>query len=1096
MATSLKGRSAGRDRRGGAVESSDAQSAKRLAPAKAQFAELHCKSNFSFLQGASHPEELVRQAHALGYAALAITDECSLAGAVRAHVAARDLAIQLIIGAEFRLAKESGGFMQLVLLAPNRRAYGQLAQIITLARRRAPKGEYKLRLNDLAGRVDACLALWTPGRSDLNALLHEGGRLQERCGRLWIALGQFLDGCDAQCMDNALNLSMRLGLPVTAANDVVMHRAERKPLQDVLTAIRLRRPVGALGTALLPNAERHLRSIAALSRLYPEEMLAESLRIAQACRFSLDELRYEYPRELVPAGMTAAAQLRVLTYAGARRRWPADGRQDRDTELAQIPGVVRDLIEHELSLITELRYEHFFLTIEDIVRFARDRGILCQGRGSAANSAVCYCLGITEVDPSRQHVLFERFISKERHEPPDIDVDFEHERREEVIQYIYGKYGRDRTALAATVITYRPRSALRDVGKALGLDAGFVDLLAKSMAWWDRRRHLDERLAAAGAQPDSPTMRLYKALVEQILGFPRHLSQHVGGFVISAGPLAQLAPIENAAMAERTVIQWDKNDLEALGLLKVDVLGLGMLTAIRKTLALVNEFRGLKGAATLTLERIPPEEASTYQMLQRGDSVGLFQVESRAQMAMLPRLRPKCFYDLVIEVAIVRPGPIQGDMVHPYLRRRHGEEPVTYPNEAVRKVLERTLGVPIFQEQVIELAMVAAGFSAGEADELRRAMAAWQRRGGLEKFERKLIDGMLARGHGEDFARRLFQQIKGFGEYGFPESHAASFALLVYVSAWLKRNEPAAFYAGLLNSQPMGFYSPSQLVQDAVRHGVEVRPADVQTSGWDFRLEASAEAQRCKPVQCGKLPQAALRVGLRRVKGLSEEAGRRIAAAQPFRDVDDLRTRAELDGRTLGFLARAGALAALSGHRHQAHWDAAGVEQPAAIWRIAKASAPYRTEVGLAAPTVGEDLKQDYRYLGLSLGPHPLSLLRGAPALRRHCTAADLELCRSGQLVRVAGLVTCRQRPGTATGVVFLTLEDETGNINVVVWSNVLERYRAAILQGQLLCVRGVAQREREVIHIMAGRIQDATWLLDELTTGAEPISLAVRNFH
>ena len=1133
MATSLRACSAEMDRKGDVAEPSSAQSPKRLAPARAQFAELHCKSNFSFLQGASHAEELVRQAHALGYAAIAITDECSLAGVVRAHAAARGLGVKLIVGAEFRVAGENGAFMQLVLLAPNRRAYGQLAQIITLARRRASKGEYRLRLDDLAGCVDACFALWTPGRGAVDELLLAGRRIQECCGRLWIALGQFLDGRDAQRMANALSLSLRLGLPVTAANDVVMHCAGRKPLQDVLTAIRLKQPVNELGTDLLPNAERHLRRIESLERLYPEEMLAESVCIADACRFTLAELSYEYPPEIVPVGMTPAARLRQLAYAGAAKRWPgnsegspsgvaapavADGtpeeRLDGPQGLRQVPARVRALIEHELSLISELGYEHFFLTIEDIVRFARRRGILCQGRGSAANSAVCYCLGITEVDPSRQHVLFERFISRERREPPDIDVDFEHERREEVIQYIYGKYGRDRTALAATVITYRRRSALRDVGKALGLDAGFVDLLAKSMAWWDRREDMGQRMAAAGARLDSPTVRLYVELVEQILGFPRHLSQHVGGFVISSGPLAQLVPVENAAMQQRTVIQWDKNDLEALGLLKVDVLGLGMLTAIRKALDLINDFRGWQGPAALTLGRIPPEEASTYQLLQKGDSIGVFQVESRAQMAMLPRLRPGCFYDLVIEVAIVRPGPIQGDMVHPYLRRRHGEEPVTYPDEAVRKVLERTLGVPIFQEQVIELAMVAAGFSAGEADELRRAMAAWQRRGGLEKFERKLIDGMLARGHGEDFARRLFQQIKGFGEYGFPESHAASFALLVYVSAWLKRNEPAAFYAGLLNSQPMGFYSPSQLVQDAVRHGVEVLPADVQASGWDFRLEAGVEAQRGKsaqsaplrmnPANCrgptkaqrGKLAQGALRVGLRRVKGLSEEAGRRIAAAQPFRDVDDLCARAELNSRELGFLARAGALAVLSGHRHQAHWDAAGVEQPAAVWRIAEAPAPYRTEVGLAAPTVGEDMQQDYRYLGLSLGPHPLSLLRGAAALRRHCTAADLELCRSGQLVRVAGLVTCRQRPGTATGVVFLTLEDETGNINVVVWSNVLERYRAAILQGQLLCVRGVAQREREVIHVMAGRVQDATWLLDELTAGGEPVSLAVRNFH
>ncbi|MCY3640447.1 MAG: error-prone DNA polymerase [Gammaproteobacteria bacterium] len=1062
-----------------------------------EFAELYCRSNFSFLTGASHPEELVREAHARGYAAIAITDECSVAGAVRAHGAARDLGIKLIIGSVFRVATSGATQVDIVLLATNRRAYGQLCKLITQGRTQAPKGEYALHLDDFKGRADDCLALWAPRDAAIDELLLEGREVRRCCPRLWIGLGLFLDGRDLDRMAKALRLSMRLDLPITAANNVLMHRAERKPLLDTLAAIRLKQPVSELGTQLTPNAERHLRPLETLAGLYPEDMLAESVRIADACHFSLDELRYEYPRELVPQAMTPTAWLRLLTYEGAKRRWP--GKEG----MAGVPDAVKTLIEHELKLIAELGYEYYFLTIEDIVCFARSQGILCQGRGSAANSVVCYCLGITEVDPSRQHVLFERFISKERQEPPDIDVDFEHERREEVIQYIYGKYGRNRAALAATVITYRPRSALRDVGKALGLDAGFVDLLAKSMAWWDRRDQFGQRLAAAGADPDGPSVRRYIALVDQILGFPRHLSQHVGGFVISAGPLAQLVPIENAAMEERTVIQWDKNDLESLGLLKVDVLGLGMLTAIRKAIDLINGFRGYQGADALTMDRIPSEEASTYEMLQKGDSIGVFQVESRAQMAMLPRLRPERFYDLVIEVAIVRPGPIQGDMVHPYLRRRDGKEDVTYPNEAVRKVLERTLGVPIFQEQVIELAMVAAGFSAGEADELRRAMAAWQRRGGLEKFERKLIDGMLARGHSESFARRVFEQIKGFGEYGFPESHSASFALLVYNSAWLKRNEPAAFYAGLLNSLPMGFYSPSQLIQDALRHDIEVRPVDVQASGWDFRLEpaklpgpnrgrdALAPNQRGSP-----LIQGALRIGLRQVKGLSEEAAARIAAAQPFRDVDDLRARAELNNRELGFLARSGALASLSGHRHQAHWDAAGVDQPAAIWRAAKAAAPYRTEVALAEPGVGENLKQDYRYLGLSLGPHPLSLLRDAPVLRRCRTAAGLAHCRHGQFTQVAGLITCRQRPGTATGVVFLTLEDETGNINVVVWSTVLDRYRAEILQGQLVRVEGVVQREREVIHVIAGRVHDATGLLAQLSASPTPVEVASRNFH
>jgi error-prone DNA polymerase len=705
---------------------------------------------------------------------------------------------------------------------------------------------------------------------------------------------------------------------------------------------------------------------------------------------------------------------------------------------------------------------------------------------------VCYCLRITEVDPSRMHLLFERFVSKERHEPPDIDVDFEHERREEVIQHLYGTYGRHRAALAATLITYRPKSAIRDVGKALGLDVSLVDLLARSLAWWDSQEVLETRCVAAGIDPESPKIRQFLALVTELLGFPRHLSQHVGGFVISRGPLEELVPIENAAMKDRTVIEWDKDDLDALGLLKVDVLGLGMLTAIRKSLELCNAFRS--DETPLRVETVPTEDPDTYLMLQRGDSVGVFQVESRAQMAMLPRLKPSSFYDLVIEVAIVRPGPIQGNMVHPYLRRRQGLEPVTYSNDAVRKVLERTLGVPIFQEQVIELAMVAAGFGAGEADRLRRAMAAWRRRGGLEQFEQKLIDGMLERGHDRDFAERVFQQIKGFGEYGFPESHAASFALLVYVSAWLKRHEPAAFCCGLLNSLPMGFYSPSQLVQDVARHGVDVRPVDVQHSTWDHSLEPD-DAARETMYPCRK--QGALRLGLRLVKGLSETAGKRIEQTRPFVDAGDLARRAELTNGDLECLARAGALMSLSGHRYQAHWNVAGVTRPATLWRVSEADSEDDPSDGIAldGPSTGQDLIADYRYLGLTLGPHPMALLRGHVDLEGCRTARDLPAYQHGRFVKIAGLVTCRQRPSTSSGVVFLTVEDETGNSNVVVWTSVLERYRAALLQGRLIKIKGVIEREGEVIHVVAGHVQDATYLLEALTDDTS-MPFQSRDFH
>ncbi len=1025
------------------------------------YAELHCLSNFSFLRGASHPEELVARAHELGYAALAITDECSLAGVVRAHVAAKQVGLKLIIGAEIRL--EDG--LRLVLLATNRNGYGNLSQLITRGRRAAEKGNYFLQRADLENGLPDCLALLLPDaetKSDDAAWLAE--RFPDAC---WIAWERLLGPHDEKRLRRAQALSAAGHVPLVAAGDVHMHVRGRRALQDVLTAIRLNVPVKDAGFALYPNGERHLRTRRRLAKLYPAEWLAETVRIAERCNFSLDSLRYEYPRELAPEGETPSQYLRRLTEAGLQRRFP-NGTPDR----------VRRLVEHELALIRELQYEPYFLTVHDIVAFARGRGILCQGRGSAANSAVCYALGITEVDPSRMEMLFERFISRERGEPPDIDVDFEHERREEVIQYLYQKYGRERAALAAAVISYRPKSALRDVGKALGLDLDQVDRLAKTLSWWDGRRVLPERLAEAGFDPDNARIRQLIALVNELVGFPRHLSQHVGGFVISRDALSRLVPIENAAMQDRTVIEWDKDDLDALGLLKIDVLALGMLTAIRRALDLVSAWRG----RPLTLADIPAEDPQVYAMIQRADTMGVFQIESRAQMAMLPRMQPRCFYDLVIEVAIVRPGPIQGGMVHPYLRRRQGLEAVSYPSEAVKSVLDRTLGVPIFQEQVMQIAMVAAGFTPGEADQLRRSMAAWKRRGGLTHFEEKLISGMRARGYTEDFARQIFQQILGFGEYGFPESHAASFALLVYVSAWLKCHEPAAFTCALLNSQPMGFYAPSQLVQDARRHGVEVRAVDVMASGWECSLESQADSP--SPLMGegrGEGAPPALRLGLRLINGLSRAGAERIVAARtaaPFASVEDLAARAALDQRDLKALAAAGALASLTTHRRAAYWAVAGIEDKPPLFRHV-ASNEESTE--FPAPSEAENLMADYASLGLTLGRHPLALLREAFDKQRMLTAAQIRHLPDGRLVRAVGLVTGRQRPDTASGVIFVTLEDETGYVNVVVWKRVAERQRRELLQSTLLGVYGRLERQGEMVHLVAGRLVDCSELLGQL---------------
>jgi error-prone DNA polymerase len=1023
-----------------------------------RYAELHALSNFTFLRGASHPEELVETAASLGYEALAITDECSMSGIVRAHAAAKNHGLKkLIIGSELKL--RSG--RKLVALARNSNGYASLCRLITAARRTAEKGSYELTRHAFEDGLPDCLVLWFPDQ-DYTLDVEDHWLRETFRDRLWIAVELLADGRQREQLAALREESRRLKLPLVAAGDVHMHRRARRIIQDAVTAIRLGTTIDNAGFALYPNGERHLRSLEVLQRIYPADLLEETVRIADTIDFSLDELRYEYPNEIVPDGETPPTYLRKLTETGMQRRWPQG-----------VPENVTALVEHELALIADLRYEQYFLTVYDIVAYARAQGILCQGRGSAANSAVCFCLGITEVDPGRMAMLVERFISKERNEPPDIDVDFEHERREEVIQYIYSKYGRDRAALAATIITYRPRSALRDIGKVLGLSDLQIGRLSRSMQWWDGDKVDDSRILEAGLSPDSPIIKRLLYLVRELIGFPRHLSQHVGGFVISDAPLYELVPVENAAMPDRTVIQWEKDDLEELGLLKVDVLGLGMLTAIRRAFALIHGFDGRE----YSLATVPAEDPLVYDMICDGDTVGVFQIESRAQMAMLPRLRPRCYYDLVIEVAIIRPGPIQGDMVHPYLRRRNGEESVDYPSDEVKSVLQRTLGVPIFQEQVMQLAVVAAGFTPGEADGLRRAMAAWKRRGGLGPFEDKLVNGMRERGYDKEFARQIFQQILGFGEYGFPESHSASFALLVYVSSWLKRHEPAAFTCALLNSQPMGFYSASQLVQDAQRHDVQVRPVDVNRSAWDCSIEADEAGG---PV---------LRLGLRMVKGLPEAAGKCVVAERARADytqVQQLLERTGISRRAMDALASAGALQALSGDRHRARWAVTGAEKPMPLF---PSMDRYEPTPLLRKPTEGQDIVADYRSTGLTLARHPVCLLRRHLDRYRYVTAEQLPALGDGCKVNVAGLVITKQRPGTASGVTFVTLEDDTGQVNLVLWKQVAEKYRAALLNARLLGVTGELQIEDRVIHVIARQLFDHSDLLGDLAVQS-------RDFH
>ena len=1111
------------------------------------YAELHCLSNFSFQRGASHPEELVAQAAALGYAAIAFTDECSFAGVVRAQRALQALPEsgrpRLIIGTEVQLVDGPC----LVLLATDRAGYGRLCRLITQARRGAAKGRYRLMramleacaehdatLANDSGALPGCLALLVPpadfpplsATTDAVEALRADADWLVRCfpGRAWISVSTRLDGRDPARLHWLQRIAHDTGIAAVAASGALMHDAARRPLADVMTALRLHCSVAEAGLALAPNAELRLHDRDTLARRYPPALLAETLVVAERCRFGVDELRYEYPAELIPAGETSASWLRKLVEDGLAWRYRAQdassrARTRRGTRGGgdPAPASVRAQIEHELALIGELAYEPYFLTVHDIVRFARNAGILCQGRGSAANSAVCWALGITEVDPQLGIMLVERFISRERNEPPDIDVDFEHDRREEVIQYIYRKYGRERAALAATVISYRSRSALRDVGRALGLDETQIQRLTREHHWFDGRRILPERLMEAGLDPASPVTQRLVALTEELIGFPRHLSQHVGGFVIARGRLDELVPVENAAMPDRTVIQWDKDDLDAVGLMKIDVLALGMLSALRRGLALVTTWRG----QALSLASIPREQPEVYEMLSRADSVGVFQVESRAQMTMLPRLKPRRFYDLVVEVAIVRPGPIQGGMVHPYLQAREraarGEDPMDDLRTEIRGVLARTLGVPIFQEQVMQLAVVAADFSGGEADQLRRAMGAWRRKGELERYRQKLLDGLAKNRYDADFAQRLCQQIEGFGSYGFPESHAASFALLVYASAWLKCFEPAAFLAALLNSQPMGFYAPAQLIQDARRHGVELRAADVTVSEWDCTLEpataqyatdatashpgtpaAPAARTARHPASSPDVPDAsaspmrpqpAVRLGLRMIRGLAHDAAARIVAARhtgAFTAAQDLAARARLDAGTLRTLAVGGALATLAGHRRQALWQASGAAPLPGLLADAPGGDVAAT---LDAPAAAEDLLADYARLGFTLGRHPLSFVREQLARLRFLTAADLAVAPDRMLARGAGLVTCRQRPGTAKGTLFLTLEDETGLTNVIVRAELFELQRRILLGARLLGVFGQIRRQGQVVHLLASRVVDHSQLLGNLAAHS-------RDFH
>lgn len=1020
-----------------------------------RYAELEVTTNFSFLHSASHAEEIARTAAALGLSAIAVTDRNTLAGVVRAHRAAKDAGIRLLVGARLDLQDAPS----LLCFPTDRTAYARLSQLITLGRRRASKGECEIYLEDVFAHSGGQLFISLPPDASGDDYATHLRHLRDIFGRdIWLAARCRYNGNDAARLWELAQLSVETNVPLVATNDVRMHIPDRKPLMDAITCIREHCTIDQAGFRLAANAERHIKppeEMARLFRRHPEAVM-RTMEIADRCRFSLDELRYEYPDDEAPHGKTPQEELTRLAWEGAEGRYP-DG----------LPDKVRKQIAYELKLIGELNYAPYFLTVHDVVRYARSQGILCQGRGSAANSAVCYCLGITAIDPARIDLLFERFVSAERNEPPDIDVDFEHERREEVIQYIYEKYGRDRAGLAATVIHYRTRMAVREIGKVMGLSEDTIATLVATVWGWRTEGVESKHIREAGLDPDDKRLSLTMRLACELTGFPRHLSQHVGGFVITRGPLSDLVPIANAAMEDRTTIEWDKDDLDTLGILKIDILGLGMLSCIRKAFDLLQRHYGRK----IDLATVPAEDPNVYDMLCEADSIGVFQVESRAQMTMLPRLKPRNFYDLVIEVAIVRPGPIQGDMVHPYLRRRNGEEKVDYPSEELREVLGKTHGVPLFQEQAMKIAIIAGGFTPSEADQLRRAMATFRHTGTIHTFEEKLINGMVANGYDADFAERCFNQIKGFGDYGFPESHAASFALLVYVSSWLKKHYPDVFAAAILNSQPMGFYAPAQLVRDAREHGVEIRPADVNFSDWDNTLEENGNGYR------------ALRLGFRQIKGFRENDAVALTDARdgPYRDPADIQHRAGLSDAALERLAKADAYGSMKLGRREALWAVRALP-PAPLPLFGDGEHRHDPDVSLPSMAIGEEVTHDYATLRLSLKTHPLALLREELAAAHVTPNERLIRTKDGTRVTVAGIALVRQRPGTASGVIFITLEDETGVANLVVWPKTFEKYRRVVMGARLIRVTGKLQREGIVTHVIADRLEDMTHRLHALS--------------
>ena len=1026
-------------------------------PSRTAYVELQAKSNFSFLEGASHPEELVEEATRLGYTAFGLADRSSMAGIVRGHVAAKKVGIPLLVGVEVSLKG-----MRLLLYPVCKESYGRLCQLLTKGKLRAEKGSCSLELQDILEDAADLLGivvideLWREGMGAELRLLREAFDGE----RLSLAAKSGYGAKDAKRIRRICELHRELEIPLIATNDVHYHAPERRMLQDVLTCVRNRCEIREAGFLLAANAERYIKPPQEMSRLFRElpEAVKRTLLLAERAKgFSLDQLRYEYPHEICPEGKSHSDHLRELVRQGARERYPQG-----------IPRKVAEQIAHELRLIEELKYERYFLTVHDIVRFARQREILCQGRGAAANSAVCYVLGITSVDPAQMNLLFERFISKERNEPPDIDIDFEHERREEVIQYIYNRFGRHRAALVAEVISYRTKSSFRDVGKVFGLPLETIETLIKIKSRSPEKTVSAESLLKYQLNPSDNAIWHTVTQSEILLGFPRHLSQHVGGFIVSEPPLSTIVPIENAAMADRTVIEWDKDDVDSMGMLKIDVLALGMLTCIRKCFDLLNA-RGIRGewGEPLALHTVPKEDVAVYDMICRADTVGVFQIESRAQMSMLPRLKPRCFYDLVIEVAIVRPGPIQGGMVHPYLKRRKGEEQVSYPDERIRHILKDTLGVPIFQEQAMQLASVAAGFTPGEADELRRSMASWKKnKNALAKYGRRLTEGMLKNGYSHEFASTVFEQIKGFGEYGFPQSHAASFALLVYASAWIKCHHPAAFAAGLLNSQPMGFYQPAQIIQDAKNHGVVVRGVDVNRSEWSCTLEGMAPA---------------LRLGMRIIRGLREEEIGKLEATRheggEFKTPQELWRRSGVRLDQLRALANADAFTSMGLDRQQALWALRRLRD-ARLPLFEQLEAP--REPDLTLPEISEQLHvfKDYHMTGLSLRAHPMTFVRGM--LERHGVRPNAELrdkdaSPNGKRITVAGIVLVRQRPGTAKGIMFMTIEDETGIANLIVKPQVRMQFQDALLDSVFLLARGRVQRVEGVVHLLLEEAMDVS---------------------